>query len=80
MRINSVVGFGKTYVHAHKNGIYPEHRVCLRLTGDIIAKHGMNHDVSLFMSELEWVAFKNSVLAADAKMFGRRRDDHNDVA
>jgi len=24
------------------------------------------------MSEIEWVAFKNSVLAADEKMFGRR--------
>ena len=72
MKHNESVFFGRAFCHAENEGSYPEHRVCVVLNSDAKDRIAMG-GAKLFMSEIEWVSFKNSVLSADAKM-SRRRD------
>ena len=71
MRYSETCLFGEAYCHADNDGEYESHKVCVRINGNIAQMHDAPM-VKQFMSEVEWIAFKNSVLAADEKMFGRR--------
>ena len=72
MRHSETTFTGKIYCHAHASGPHSALRVSVRLNSDADDDTTWERDLSMYMSEIEWVAFKNSVLAADEKMFGRR--------
>jgi len=72
MKHSATSFFAKDGVFAHGArdiSNYPEHRVYLEIN-DSIDKSGCN-GVQIWMNDAQWVAFKNSVLQADEKMFGR---------
>ena len=72
MRHSETAFVGGMFCHAEKSGIYSEFRVSVRFNGDADPRSTWQRDIGVYMSEIEWVAFKNSVLAADEKMFGRK--------
>jgi len=71
MRHNETCFFGEVFCHARKtDDKYVEHIMSVTFNGNA-SEHYTTPMIKLYMSEIEWVAFKNSVLAADEKMFGR---------
>jgi len=72
MRHSETVFTGQMFCHAHNEGMHSETKVSIRFNNEADSRSTWERDITAYMSEIEWVAFKNSVLAADEKMFGRR--------
>ena len=63
--------FGEAFCHASNDGANPEHKVSIKINGSPDDPYAKN-TIRLFMSEIESISFKNSVISAHEKMFGRR--------
>jgi len=62
--------------HSRGNGVFCsltnvdyDNSFCIHIDDRVGEEYGK---VKVFCSRVEWINFKNSVLAADEKMFGRR--------
>jgi len=59
-------------VFCHLDRLGDRQSLCMKLNGSVSNPYHDEQGVVHFNNDSQWINFKNSVLAADEKMFGRR--------